>query len=149
MESKLMPMTSEPTTGEIVRALRTCNNPKGQRCSQCVVFSRYDNARDCKRTIDKLASDRLESQGREIERLIEELEQMEEAATVLHAANETHWTYIKELAARAESAERERDSAISDLKNAPRCSVCDHQDCKYCTGNDMFTWRGLQPQEGE
>ena len=118
------------------------------------------------------AADRLESQEREIERLKEELEQMEEAATVLHAANETHWTYIKELTARAEQAERERDAAKADMKlivDAVRETHCDETccfACKYdfdtsindsgelngeCPGfdrDDCFEWRG-RPQEGD
>ena len=118
------------------------------------------------------AADRLESQEREIERLKEELEQMEEAATVLHTANETHWTYIKELTARAEQAERERDAAKADMKlivDAVRETHCDETccfACKYdfdtsindsgelngeCPGfdrDDCFEWRGL-PQEGD
>ena len=64
-----------------------------------------------------LAADRLESQERELLRKTEELEEMQEAATVLHSANETHWTYIKELTARAEQAEA-REKAIV------RCSDC-------------------------
>ena len=152
---------NEPTTGEIVSALRNCPN-----CDDCL--RKYQK---CYRN-DHDAADRLESQEREIERLKEELEQMEEAATVLHAANETHWTYIKELTARAEQAERERDAAKADMKlivDAVRETHCDETccfACKYdfdtsindsgelngeCPGfdrDDCFEWRGL-PQEGD
>ena len=61
--------TSEPTTGEIVRALRTCNNRKGERCSQWSVFSKYGYPRTCKRTVDLKAADRLESQEQKLELL--------------------------------------------------------------------------------
>ena len=43
---------------EIIKALRTCNNPKGHRCSECPVFSRYPYG-VCKRTIDRQAADAL------------------------------------------------------------------------------------------
>ena len=43
---------------EIIQALRTCNNPKGHRCSECPVFSRYPYG-VCKRTIDRQAADAL------------------------------------------------------------------------------------------
>ena len=95
--------TSEPTTGEIVRALKPAYETL-QSVDDTYGMDAVTNA-----------IDRLESQEREIERLKEELEQKEEAATVLHAANETHWTYIKELTARAEQAEKERDAAVYAL----------------------------------
>lgn len=100
--------TSEPTTGEIVRALRYCVGKDTICGTACPA---YLSEAGCRTTIMKLADDRLESQERENERLNEELEEMQEAATVLHSANETHWTYIKELTARAEQAEKERDAA--------------------------------------
>ena len=45
---------------EIVRALRICNQPKGHRCSECPVFSRYDHRR-CKSVVDRAAVDLIES----------------------------------------------------------------------------------------
>ena len=134
--------TSEPTTGEIVRALReVVSDP---------MFRIHEIAKRC-----RIAADRLESQEREIERLKEELEQTEEAATVLHAANETHWTYIKELTARAESAERERDAARAEFEVIEQdglCSVCKFESTiplLSCIEDCCFKWRGLQPQEGD
>jgi len=110
-ELKPMEQRNEPSTEEIVRSLRNCADA-GQQRRPCTVECYYfDKPAPCADTLYSVAADRLESQEREIERLKEELEQMEEAATVLHAANETHWTYIKELTARAEQAERERDAA--------------------------------------
>ena len=148
--------TSEPTTGEIVRALRYCadvNSVCGDACP-----AHLDES-GCRTALMQNAADRLESQEREIERLNEELEEMQEAATVLHAANETHWTYIKELTARAESAERERDAAIADIERMrkekiPLCPICDFNDMircchdSHCNGYQLFRWRGL-PKEGD
>jgi hypothetical protein len=57
---------SEPTTGEIVRALRDAPN--------------YNGMAGTTTTVEDIAADRLERQEREIEWLKEELEQMEEAA---------------------------------------------------------------------
>ena len=53
---------------EIVCALRTCNKPKGHRCSECPVFSRYEH-RICKATVDRQAAALIESQAAEIKRL--------------------------------------------------------------------------------
>ena len=44
----------------VVRALRICNQPKGHRCSECPVFSRYEH-RICKATVDRFAADLIES----------------------------------------------------------------------------------------
>ena len=85
--------TSEPTTGEIVSALRNCPN-----CDDCL---RKDQK--CYRN-DHDAADRLESQERSIE----------EAAKL----NEKQANTIAALTARAESAERERDDYKQELKDA-------------------------------
>ena len=45
---------------ELVKALRICNNPKGHRCSECPVFSRYPN-RVCKSMVDKQSADAIEA----------------------------------------------------------------------------------------
>lgn len=55
-------------TNEIVRALRICNNPKGHRCSECPVFSRYEY-RVCKATVDRTAAALIESQAAKITEL--------------------------------------------------------------------------------
>ena len=47
------------TYSELAGALRSCNNPKGRRCSSCPVFSRYDH-KECKRAVDILAADAIE-----------------------------------------------------------------------------------------
>ena len=62
---------------------------------------------------------------------------------------------IAELTARAESAERERDAAIADLKFLDRCKTCFHaktrhligSECKTCKALSNFKWRGAR--EGE
>ena len=51
---------------EIIQALRTCNNPKGHRCSECPVFSRYPYG-VCKRTVDRQAADALTELCAEVE----------------------------------------------------------------------------------
>ena len=45
---------------ELVKALRICNKPKGHRCSECPVFSRYPN-RVCKSMVDKQSADAIEA----------------------------------------------------------------------------------------
>ena len=101
MESRL----NEPTTGEIVRALRYCtdvNSICGDACP-----AHLDEA-GCRTVLMENAADRLESQEREIEQLnrtndgmIDMMGQMTDR--------------IKELTARAESAERERDDIEKSL----------------------------------
>ena len=44
----------------VVRALRICNQPKGHRCSECPIFSRYEY-RICKATVDRFAAELIES----------------------------------------------------------------------------------------
>ena len=124
--------TSEPTTGEIVRALR----------EDCSLLD--DNT-------DKfVAADRLESQERSIE----------EAAKL----NEKQANTIASLTARAESAERERDAAVEEMRdccqfcvgyekeeNEPPCDTCFN--ARTFEPNDFertknWQWRGLQPQDG-
>ena len=57
---------------ELVGALRSCNNPKGRRCSSCPVFSRYDH-KECKRAVDILAADAIEKLQAETTQLKDEL----------------------------------------------------------------------------
>lgn len=143
--------TSEPTTGEIVRALRFCYESEEIECYECPCRV-SGGAYLCH--MDKLA-DRLESQERELLQKTEELEEMQEAATVLHSANETHWTYIKELTARAENAERERDAAVEHVHDAifgtnHSCFYCTMENCDGCTNSTVkehFKYRGLQPNK--
>lgn len=137
--------TSEPTTGELIEALRCDGVIKP--CEGCFFAFQIENcsAMGC-RTDDMfgLAADRLEAQEQT----------------------------IAALTARAESAERERDAAKADMKlivDEVRETHCDETccfACKYdcdtsindsgefnneCPGfdrDDCFEWRGL-PQEGE
>lgn len=53
-------MNTPMNADEIVGALRICNRPKGHRCSECPIFSRYEH-RTCKATVDKAAADLIES----------------------------------------------------------------------------------------
>ena len=127
--------TSEPTTGEIVRAL---GNPEIVDQESLYYWS-------------KVAADRLESQERDIETL---------RAFHERYAEQTSKKYVNDicaLTARAEQAERERDAAIKDMNRL--CTRCKHwtrpnddEPCLSCvnaeTGNPNWTWRGL-PQDGE
>ena len=165
-------MTNEPTTGEIVSALRNCPN-----CGDCLRKDQkcYGN--------DKEAADRLESQEAQIKQLAEALayanewhkESVENATNELRElsgiagelekfkafheryAEQTSKKYVEDicdLTARAESAERERDAAVADFKVAEEDGLCCI--CAF-VGNDIgqtkcmedccFKWRG-QPQEG-
>lgn len=140
--------TSEPTTGEIVRALICCGN-----CENCSVECYYSK-RDCGDVLFD-ASARLKSQERRIAELTEELEAISEAAIVLHGANESHWSEIKELTARAEQAERERDAAVEHVHDAifgtnHSCFYCTMENCDGCTNRTVkehFKYRGLLPRK--
>ena len=164
-------MTNEPTTGEIVSALRNCPN-----CDDCL---RKDQK--CYRN-DHDAADRLESQEAQIKQLAEALayanewhkESVENATNELRElsgiagelekfkafheryAEQTSKKYVDDicaLTARAESAERERDAAIADIHIAEEDGLCCI--CSFI-GNDIgrtecmeeccFKWRG---SEGE
>ena len=168
---------NEPTTGEIVSALRNCPN-----CDDCL--RKYQK---CYRN-DHDAADRLESQEAKLKLLnggdfdvidvpaaLAYLESVEEilphASALIDLIQSLHGS-ATELTARAENAERERDAAIEDMKlivDAVREEHCDETccfACKFdcdtsindsgeygseCPGfdrDDCFEWRGL-PQEGE
>ena len=139
-------MTNEPTTGEIVRALR----------EDCSLLD--DNT-------DKFAAaDRLESQERELSGITGELERFR----TFHEryAEQTSKKYIDDicaLTARAESAEAERDAAKRDIEEImamhglevfTMCAFCAMPDDDTCfiVGDSKkckAKWRGLQPQEGD
>ena len=101
---------NEPTTGEIVRALRYCadvNSMCGDACP-----AHLDGA-GCRTVLMQNAADRLESQGRTIaesDAYIELLKKREEA---LENDAINYDMNLSEMTARAESAERERDAAMS------------------------------------
>lgn len=144
-------VTSEPTTGEIVKNLRDAENPN--------VLDWLDDA-----------AERLESQEREIERLRGENKAMndhvlvatgvagcfaeclpvtiygipiDEAVQILSNRKETEHT-IAALTARAEQAERERDAAVAVIEQ--NAAWQKELLVKVKEINDSL--RGL-PQEGE
>ena len=166
--------TSEPTTGEIVRALRE---------DEDVYFG------EAEEVTFGLIADRLESLEQKLELLnggdfdvidipaaLAYLESVEEilphASALIDLIQSLKGTAI-ELTARAEQAELERDAAVVDMKSIVDAVREEYSDgtccfaCKYdfdtscdeygccpgeCPGfesNDCFEWRGLQPQEGE
>jgi len=67
------------STEELIKALRICNNPKGHRCSECPVFSRYEHGK-CKSTVDKLAADALSSADKELAELRERINAIDNIA---------------------------------------------------------------------
>ena len=146
--------TSEPTTGEIVRALRVCASIEaGVNCDACP----YDKD-ECDGTcIDKLessAADRLESQENEIEEL--------KAEAIVNALENAE--RIANLTTRAEQAEAREQAAVADMHGY--CQFCggydreeDEEPCNTCTNartfepddverTDNWEYRGL-PQDGE
>lgn len=113
--------TSEPTTGELIEALRCDGVIKP--CEGCFFAFQIENcaAMGC-RTDDMfgLAADRLESQ----ERKIAEIENFHKEMLKDHKAQ------IAALTARAEQAERERDAAIKALS--------EYEDALYPTAEDVM-----------
>ena len=75
---------------EIVAGLRICNNPKGHRCSECPIFSRYRHG-VCKTTIDKRAAALIESQAAEIKRLNEMLADSFQGHLPEEGATQCYW----------------------------------------------------------
>ena len=102
------------------------------------------------------AADRLESQEQTIAGKDVEISTLKEKVEVLENDAINYDMNLSEMTARAESAERERDAAIADLKFLDRCKTCFHaktrhligSECKTCKALSNFKWRGL-PQEGE
>ena len=143
---------NEPTTGEIVRALR-CSADDDSFCKKCQYGYALGSAFLCdKGRMNGNAADRLESQERELSGIAGELERFR--AFHERYAEQTSKKYIDDicaLTARAESAERERD-AVVELYVPQRCSTCAHSTGTACAaqGNGCkWKYRGLQPQEGE
>ena len=140
--------TSEPTTEELIKTLREDANKQESLYHVC------DSTMNA-----KIAADRLESQAKENE--------------ISRHLIEMQSNVITELTARAESAERERDAAIADMKlivDAVREEHCDETccfACKFdcdtsindsgeygseCPGfykDDCFEWRGAREGEGK
>ena len=154
--------TSEPTTGEIVRALRCISD--NAECKDCRYKYPVGNVILCDHEqMNENAADRLESLNREIECL-----QGEMFANALESAER-----IATLTARAEQAEARANAAVADMKlivDAVReeysdetcCFACKYDfdtscdECGCCPGecpgfesNDCFEWRGPQAEEGD
>ena len=138
-------MTNEPTTGEIVRALRFCYESEEIECYECPCRV-SGGAYLCH--MDKLA-DRLESQEQKLELLnggdfdvidipaaLAYLESVEEilphASALIDLIQSLKGTAI-ELTARAEQAELERDAAVVDMK-----SIVDAVREEYSDGTCCF-----------
>ena len=147
--------TSEPTTGEIVRALR-CSADDDSFCKKCQYGYALGSAFLCDRgRMNQNASDRLESQEAQIKQLSEALAYANEwhKESVENATNELrelsgiagelerfrafHERYAEQtskkytddicaLTARAEQAERERDAAFDLLQDMRGCDECKH-----------------------
>ena len=137
---------NELTTGEIVRALRYCadaNSICGDACPAHI------DENGCRTVLMQNAADRLESQEHTIAELKYQLELLSLGIPV----------QMKDLTARAESAEKWAAAAIADierlrLKKFTLCPICEFEDIigcahkNHCIGYQQFKWRGLQPQEG-
>jgi len=139
--------TNEPTTVEMIDVLRENGD---------VYFGETEI------TCDQIA-DRLESQERELSGISGELEQYkkwhdESIATATNNIVELEHQ-IAALTARAEQAEKERDTLISSIerlrtKKIELCSICEFEDLiacchkNHCEGYQLFKRRGL-PQDGE
>ena len=163
---------NDPTTGEIVRALRCDGDIDNKDCSSC----HYDEYGCC--GMKSAAADRLESQERDIETLrafheryaeqtskkyVEEIcaltARAEQAEKNCDIWEKKWWEEaLKKVEAQAfkEKAERERDAAvdaIADIKENGFCGSCKGCNAPY-VGQEKITfcygweWRGLQPQEG-
>ena len=146
---------NEPTTGEIVRALRCV--AEATKCKDCRYKYPVGNVILCDHEqMNGNAADRLESQERTIAEMDAYIELLKEREGALENDAINFEMNLSEMTARAESAERERDAAVNDLmffgKNVHTCragKVCnmaeiDHSVCIDCK---MWTWRG-QPQDG-
>ena len=131
---------NEPTTGEIVRALRNC---EGGCCSRCG----YDVKNSCA-NLQSTSADRLESQERELVRNADELLQKTQAledAKQRHAKKDAEDAELYEKAiARAESAERERDAIV---KSVDALAEAWEKPNAFEVVTFFKKWRGL-PQEG-
>ena len=161
MKNLQLTNTNEPTTGEIVRALRYCADANSICGDACPAHINYAG---CRTVLIKNAADRLENQEREIEEL--------KADAFVNALENAE--RIAELTARAESAERDKDAAIdltsirimryiieNDVEieewNDP-CKLCEHHcsthgKCGSCYSTENFELRkdcrGLQPHGEE
>lgn len=146
--------TNEPTTVEIVRALRSCYESDDIECYECPCNAN-GGIELCR--MDKLA-DRLESQ----EQTIAGMKEFHEKCCGEMAR--AHVEEVTALTARAEQAEAREKAIIESLRD--RCEFCigyeleeSDDPCSTCYNARTFepddiprtknwTWSGL-PQEGE
>ena len=165
--------TSEPTTGEIVEAIRACEDRA--TCHGCIFLN--CKSFDC--NSPEAIADRLESQEQKLELLnggdfdvidipaaLAYLESVEEilphASALIDLIQSLKGTAI-ELTARAEQAEKERDAAVAVIgiqaeklkeSHVVLCNICEFEDMigcvhkSHCDGYQLFKYRGL-PQDGE
>ena len=161
--------TSEPTTGEIVEAIRACEDRA--TCHGCIFLN--CKSFDC--NSPEAIADRLESQEQKLELLnggdfdvidipaaLAYLESVEEilphASALIDLIQSLKGTAI-ELTARAEQAEKERDELLTDFSTIERdglCEVCQFGDSSQVSKSDCmedccFSYRARRglPQEGE
>ena len=137
-----MPEQSEPTTGELIEALRCDGVIKP--CEGCFFAFQIENcaAMGC-RTDDMfgLAADRLESQARELSGIAGELEKLK--AFHERYAEQTSKQYVVAvcgLTARAEQAEKERDEVEKSLARRIMQHLSDYEFdstfvCEICEYN--------------
>ena len=162
--------TSEPTTGEIVEAIRACEDRA--TCHGCIFLN--CESFDC--NSPEAIADRLESQEQKLELLnggdfdvidipaaLAYLESVEEilphASALIDLIQSLKGTAI-ELTARAEQAEKERDAAIAEFDVIAQdglCEVCFFGDFSEvskdtCMEDCCFQWRNKKrvlKQEGD
>ena len=127
--------TSEPTTGEIVSALRFCTGEDSICGTACPA---YLSEAGCRTTIMKNAADRLESQERDLETL---------RAFHERYAEQTSKKYVVAvcgLTARAEQAEAREKAAIAVIEQ----NVAWQKELLEKAKEITDSLRG-QPQDGE
>ena len=133
--------TGEPTTGEIVRALRDAPN--------------YNGMAGTTTTVEDIAADRLESQ----EQRIAELEAENRDILQNSVSHTTHAEFVSDYQQQIDErdamiAELERDLAAAkeDMNKVGNCTIC-AKNCKPSeivaivgNGEKCFEWRGAQEE---
>lgn len=121
-------MNTPMNANEIVGALRVCNRPKGHRCSECPIFSRYEHTA-CKATVDRLAAALIESQAAEIARhnaavtaegFADVQTMIARYKQVMYDANEISISQDEEI-----EELRERLTALRDAQTTHYCVNCE------------------------
>ena len=133
-------MTNEPTTAEIVKALRCV--AEETECKDCRYKYPVGNVILCDHEqMNGNAADRLESQERENASLRAENEG-------LHKEIIRRGIEIKTMTARAEQAEKNLHDAIFGTNHA--CFYCTMENCDGCTNSTVkehFKYRALKPNK--